>query len=405
MVFIYDFVIAVITAICFMLIIKSFLVPSRAGGLGFTIVTIIYFMHDGFLMLETIPVPMRCVEYLIYYCVLYVVIHYFFVGKSISNFIWTLAADFIFQTMGTIIGFLGMGIACNFKYEDFQEVSNMPLAINFILFFAAAFFGMVCGRSIIKMLLKRKNRVIQIAIHIMAAVSILASAMNSSVSLYIVFPIMCLALLVGMIYQDRVIKQKEKQEVYYSELEKRQKIRNEELEKIRHDLANHIDIIDETGNIDYAKEVLNAIDGKIRSGIPIIDCFLDEKENGCKAKGICLQEQLTDISGSTVSNFDWISLLANLLDNAMEACERVSNEKQINLELRREEVYIILDLNNSKCAEEKPIENKFITIKQKKQGHGYGTKIIKDIVKKYDGRIQYEDLGDKMNTHIVMRAW
>ena len=157
--------------------------------------------------------------------------------------------------------------------------------------------------------------------------------------------------------------------------------------------------------MDYAKEVLSVIDGELKSGVPIIDCLLDEKERMCKAGGIHLQEQLTDVSGSKISNFDWISLLANLLDNAIEACERAGKEKQINLELRRNGVYIIIKLDNSKCIEEKPLDNKFATVKQKKQGHGYGTKIIRDIVKKYDGRVQYEDSGDMMNTHIVMHAW
>ena len=407
MITIYILVIAATTSLGLTFIIKDFLTPNRTGFWGYMLFTFTFFVHDALLVFmgDMISATVKCIEYIVFYIISYLIVRYCFSGNSVRNFIWIYGANFIYQAMASIFYLLFIGLRFNFNYEKFEEITSMPLGENYVMLFATMVLGVAIAKALMKMLLKRDNRIVQIAVGVMAFAGILAGAINSAVSLYIVFPILCLALLVGMLHQDKMIKQIEKQEVYYSELENRQRIKNEELEKIRHDLANHISVINDMGSIDYAKEVLYVIDGELKSGVPIIDCLLDEKERNCKAKGIHLQEQLTDVSGSTVSNFDWISLLANLLDNAMEACERAGNEKEIGLELRRNGVYIIIELNNRKCAEEKPVENKFATVKQKKQGHGYGTKIIKDIVKKYDGRLQYEDLGDRMNIHIVMRAW
>ena len=174
-----------------------------------------FLVHDSLLVLmeNVLSVPGKCMEYIVFHIVSYLIIRYCFMGNSVKNFIWVYGANFIYQAMASIFAFFGIGFMCNFKYEGFEEITNMPIGANYILLFITTIFGVAAAKIILKMLRKRNNRVVQGIVGIMAFVGILAGAINSSVSLYIVFPIMCLALLVGMLHQDKMIKQIEKQEI------------------------------------------------------------------------------------------------------------------------------------------------------------------------------------------------
>ena len=407
MLVLYLFTVALITTLGLAFIIKSFVIPSEKGKWGFILFTLTYFIHDSFLMFMSYidSVPIQCIEYVFFYIISFVIIKCGFQGNGVKNFIWIYGANFIYQAIATVVSSVIMGAQCNFDHSKIEQIGDRPSIINCIFLAITALIGAITGKAFTKILLKRNNRIIQVAISLLAATGILAGAINSAESFYIIFPILITALVAGMLYQDKMLRMAEKQEQYYHQLDERQRIRQEELSKIRHDLANHISVIDSTGNAEYAREVLKSIDGELKSGDPIIDCLLDEKIRSCKENGIKIAEQIMNLAENSVSNFDWVSLLANLLDNAIEACEKTDEEKSIELEIKRNRDYVVLSMANSKRTDEKPIDNKFKTTKEQSKYHGYGTKIIKDIVNKYQGRIRYEDMGDRFITHITMKAW
>ena len=97
--------------------------------------------------------------------------------------------------------------------------------------------------------------------------------------------------------------------------------------------------------------------------------------------------------------------MANLLDNAIEACEKLSKDRKIELIIKRKDYYLVCSLINSKSSEVKPIRNNFISSKRQGKEHGYGTRIINGIVEKYNGDIAYEDTQDQLKIHIIMQAW
>lgn len=412
MMLLYYLTIGMVTTFGLILILKSFL-TSKRGKWGWLLFSVLFCLHDLFSIyissLDIYPI-FYYIEFCSYYLLLFIIIKFFFQGNGVNNFIWMNGANFIYQAFGTVILFVIMGISCDFDAEKIERMNAIPSAGNYLVLLFSLLCGIIIGRLFVRLLLKRNNRVIQVFVGLMAMGGMLAGVINSVDSFNIIFPFLIITLAAGILYQDNMLRVAEKQEQYYHQLEERQKIKQEELAKIRHDLVNHISIIDSTGSTEYAKEVLARFDERIKSGDPIVDCLLDEKERICKEKGIHFQEQVTNLSDSIVSNFDWVSLLANLLDNAIEACEKVSSnkatgDKVIHLDIKRNRDYILISLDNSKCIDDKPIQSKFMTTKDKNQSHGYGTKIIGDIVEKYQGRIRYEDEGKQLSVHITMKAW
>ena len=71
-----------------------------------------------------------------------------------------------------------------------------------------------------------------------------------------------------------------------------------------------------------------------------------------------------------------VIILGNLLDNAIEACEKVNTDKYIDILMRYEDGCIILNIKNSFNQVINRAGNEFITLKKDKDLHGIGIKSV-----------------------------
>jgi sensor histidine kinase regulating citrate/malate metabolism len=111
---------------------------------------------------------------------------------------------------------------------------------------------------------------------------------------------------------------------------------------------------------------------------------------------------VTDMSYVVVQDEDLVILMTNLLDNAIEACQKtaVSNRKiWLNMEVE-EHIFIVSTQNpyNQECED---IKDFFHTWKKDTWNHGIGLKNIHSVTEKYHG----DDIiicRDGMFTHTVI---
>ena len=89
---------------------------------------------------------------------------------------------------------------------------------------------------------------------------------------------------------------------------------------------------------------------------------------------------------------DVCSIFANAMDNAIEACDKLSeeSEKWIRLELKKTDKFFSIKLSNTMSGDEK-IKNL----------HGYGTQNMKAAISKYDG-IEKTDADGGVYTLSIM---
>ena len=88
-------------------------------------------------------------------------------------------------------------------------------------------------------------------------------------------------------------------------------------------------------------------------------------------------------------------MFGNLLDNSIEACEKIKKGKRwIKVQVEKQNRLLFLDISNS--IEEKILVRggKLITNKKDKTNHGYGLKGIERIVNKYEGEMSYQVKGN-----------
>lgn len=95
------------------------------------------------------------------------------------------------------------------------------------------------------------------------------------------------------------------------------------------------------------------------------------------------------------SDREIISLFGNVLDNALEACERIQDKKRwIKIKIKKKNHLLYIETSNA--IKEMPVQNQkeFVSVKEDEILHGYGMKNIQDIVRKYDGIFRYKIYGE-----------
>lgn len=158
----------------------------------------------------------------------------------------------------------------------------------------------------------------------------------------------------------------------------------------------------EQGNLKEIQEYINnlqecmpSMQQEIDTRNVIINAILNAKNSEMQSKKILFVTKYNDLSEITIRDVDLVVLLSNLLNNAVEACEKAS-KKIIKMKFAVEDNQIILSIKNT--IAEMPIEKggTFITSKTiEPTEHGIGLKNVEEVIEKYNGSYVI-DYSDKM---------
>lgn len=119
----------------------------------------------------------------------------------------------------------------------------------------------------------------------------------------------------------------------------------------------------------------------------VADVILTQKCAMAKEKHIKLSYKMDDLSAMPIPDDALVVLLANLMDNAIEACEKIADEskREICLKARTGATGIVFSIENT-VAEPVKIKNDYIiTTKENRLRHGFGLQNIISIITKYQG--------------------
>ena len=116
----------------------------------------------------------------------------------------------------------------------------------------------------------------------------------------------------------------------------------------------------------------------ISSNNPVIDVVLNQKHQVALENGINMQVKVNDLSTVDIQNDELVVLLSNLLDNAIEACLKLENNKEIVCSIIKENGIYISIRNTSKAVTIH--HGEISTTKQNATEHGYGLPAVKYIL-------------------------
>ena len=168
--------------------------------------------------------------------------------------------------------------------------------------------------------------------------------------------------------------------------------------KLYHDLNNHLNVLYQLlddGNEDEAKEYIKEISRPIMklsktvwTGIDVVDVIINSKLEKMKEMGISYEFNVEFPKNTNILPHDMCTILANLLDNAIEAAGALEYPGSIALTIRRINHFMLIKVCNS-CKEKK---EEFVdyptTTKENKELHGWGLPSVMDAVEKYNGTLK-----------------
>ncbi len=117
----------------------------------------------------------------------------------------------------------------------------------------------------------------------------------------------------------------------------------------------------------------------------VADAVINLKYRYAQSKGITLLMIVNNLSELLINEEDLVTILSNILDNAIEACEKVESNKVIKFKMTYEKNQLIISVKNPIMEPLKIINNKIITTKENKKEHGIGLLNIYAVVDKYKG--------------------
>lgn len=159
-------------------------------------------------------------------------------------------------------------------------------------------------------------------------------------------------------------------------LEKSYRAQRQATHEFQHHLQTIGNLLDTSHNQpaqEYINTLLNTQTQRIfciQCGHPILDALLNQKYQLACENNIDMQIQVNDLSGISVPNEMLVVLLSNLLDNAIEACEKLSGERTILCRFVLEDT-LFLSVQNSSL----PVvitDGCIQTTKEPKEEHGFG---------------------------------
>ena len=175
----------------------------------------------------------------------------------------------------------------------------------------------------------------------------------------------------------------------YLALEKSYRSQRAASHEFKHQLGLIRDLLAE-GRPEEAQRYINQLQGQqnarifaVNSGNPIVDAIFNEKYQRAREEGIDIRFQVNDLSQISIPTDDLVVLLSNLLDNAIEACLRLPEDRAIACSLVHEEELLLSIRNTSPAVQ---IENGRIeTSKEPKAEHGFGLAAVRDILMRLEG--------------------
>lgn len=238
---------------------------------------------------------------------------------------------------------------------------------------------------------------------------IIINSKNSALTIFSLVLLIISNLISFYIFGETIKKNKIKKELdfekmrikeneqYYTSLKKN----IYDFKAYRHDLKHHFSTLKSMlylKNYDEAYEFVNSLYDKtcelsdIRSGDEFIDLVLTSRLHKIYSLNIKMYFEIRPLDLSFINYMDLNTIYANIIDNAINSCEKCK-DRYIKIQTKTNDQYQIIKITNS-CIYTNEVNGSFISTENNVNEHGFGLSNIKKTVKKYDGFIQFKFYSD-----------
>lgn len=183
--------------------------------------------------------------------------------------------------------------------------------------------------------------------------------------------------------------------------------------QIKHDMKHYIDCSlslardgEYTKLMEYLEELsdnkLIFLSDYIRTDNAVLNAVLNSKIQIMKQKGIYVTYSIK-MGKIEIADTDLSAILSNLLDNAIESCEKNKRKSCVDIRIFTSAAYLFIHIANT--VEEDVAQNnpELKTTKKEKNLHGIGIHSVKRIVSQYDGTTKFHQKKNKFIADITVK--
>ena len=143
-------------------------------------------------------------------------------------------------------------------------------------------------------------------------------------------------------------------------------------------------------------------------GHRLIQSILGQANYRAHQSGIAIRFDIMELPPMSIKDTDTVELLMNLLDNALESCEKIQpvERRWIAVSIKRDDTpYLHISVKNAVLNHAVKREHGvFISSKNEDVFHGHGIAVVQGIVKKYNGFIDFNHTEDSFAAVAALRV-
>lgn len=201
-----------------------------------------------------------------------------------------------------------------------------------------------------------------------------------------------------------LVKSEQEREYYQNQCMLMKKA-TEDIRSFQHDISNHFMIIEDLLQNKKEKDAFSYILKLVNSEktVPVVysdtgniavDSIINYKLCRAALNGIDVAIDIIIPKELPVEIMDLSTILTNLLDNALQALQKLNDNKKLNIKITYKKGMLLIRIQNTYNGIVKYENGELVTTKESSEKHGYGMRNIENAASKYDGicQITHDDI-------------
>ncbi|MBD5548751.1 MAG: GHKL domain-containing protein [Lachnospiraceae bacterium] len=191
------------------------------------------------------------------------------------------------------------------------------------------------------------------------------------------------------------------------------------IRRMKHEMKNHLTNIRglyESGSFGEMEQYLKKMDGSmdvfelaVRTGNPVTDVIVNDRQKAAEKQGVQFRSAFIYPKSERYNAYDIGIIINNLLQNALEACGRMSSgDRYVSISSRQKKKFFLIEVRNSYEGEIVMDTDTDLPVSTKGDGtsgflHGMGLSNVKREAEKYMGDVDIKIKKNEFSVTVLLQ--
>jgi len=187
-----------------------------------------------------------------------------------------------------------------------------------------------------------------------------------------------------------------------------------QITQMKHEMRNHLlamKILSDDEQYERLAGYLEAVQSNypehiepVHCGHRLIQSILGHYSLRAKQMNTDITFDVCRLPPLSISDTDTVSLFMNLLNNALESCEKIQalDRRWIEVTIKCSDPYLYISLKNAMCCAVRHATGRYLTTKEEARYHGHGHSIVKSIAEKYGGFVRFDHSEESFSAEVAI---